>query len=312
MRRAGCVWQWVIAGIACSSLGCGLYDNPWEPPDESGGETGADPDKTFFIAEVTTYETAPDPCKTSNVATVTEDFKLTLQLDGWTGTRRVSSQTRPSDFYDQGFIPFGKDHLYSDSKRVAVFAGHGHVGLHSFRLMDPERPNVCVSETAAYMGGQGQGSEQSLFISVSSCGGPFNPNSEHPNEIAACFKDKWLLSQFRQWLGFADSPVVDPYALTTFYDSLSSDPANTNGQSDVWIDVMEFPEAGAPTMPIVYTKQTLAESQGFDGETVHYEMNMRSGRHMNNNPANKQYHVVTPVYPMEGFPNACMNGIFSC
>ena len=171
--------MFAFAVIGC---GCGLYTNPWDPPPQHGGETGGEVgDKTFFIAEVTTYSSAANSCRDFDVATVTEDFKRTLQLDQWTGQRRISSQTRPSDFYDKGFVDYGKDDLYADSKRVAVFAGHGHVGFHSFFLTDPERPDVCLGDTAAYMGGQNAGDQQSLFINVASCGGTFDTDPQGPN-----------------------------------------------------------------------------------------------------------------------------------
>ena len=123
-----------------------------------------------------------------------------------------------------------------------------------------------------------------------------------------CFKRGWNLSQFRQWLGFVDSPVVDPTALSTFYNSLSPDPNNTSGQLDTWIDVMEFPESGVRTEPVVYSKETDGENQVHHGETVHHEMNMRSGRHMDDNPPNKQKILMTPSRPLDQLGNPCHEG----
>jgi hypothetical protein len=291
--------------------GCDLYPNPWDPP-EASGETEGDPDKTFFMAEVTAYSTATNSCQDYDVATVTADFKNTLQLEQWSGQRRSSFETRPSDFYDQGFTAYGKDHLHADSKRVSVFAGHGHIGIHGFRLTDPENPNVCTGETGAYMGGQGQGDQQSLFINVASCGGAFDEDPQSEKFPFGCFAQNWNLSQFRQWLGFADSPVVDPTGLSTFYNSLPPNYDSFSGQLDVWIDVMEFPESGVATMPVVYTKQTLSESQQYFGETIHHQMNMRSGKYMDDNSPNKQYLLMTPQIPIDGFTNFCAGGLFSC
>ncbi|KIG11682.1 hypothetical protein DB30_02863 [Enhygromyxa salina] len=75
---------------------------------------------------------------------------------------------------------------------------------------------------------------------------------------------------------------------------------------------MEFPESGVATMPVVYTKETLAESQQFHGETIHDQMNMRSGKHMSDNSPNKQYIIMTPQVPLDGITNFCVGGPFPC
>jgi hypothetical protein len=195
---------------------------------------------------------------------------------------------------------------------VAVFAGHGHVGRHGFRLTDPENPNSCIGETGAYMGGQGQGDKQSLFINVASCGGAFDQDPQGPSFPFGCFQQNWHLSQFRQWLGFADSPVVDPTGLSTFYTSLPPNYDSIDGQVDTWLDVMEFPESGVATMPVVYTKQTLNEAQQSHGDTVHHGMNMRSGKYMNDNTPNKNSLLMTPQIPVDGFTNFCVGGPYPC
>jgi hypothetical protein len=65
-------------------------------------------------------------------------------------------------------------------------------------------------------------------------------------------------------------------------------------------------------MPVVYTKQTLSEAQDFHGDTVHHQMNMRSGKYMDDNPSGKQSLLMTPQIPVDGVANFCAGGLFSC
>src|SRR5262245_40892465 len=89
------------AALMAPGSACFLFDKYWEIDSNETGYDGTTDDKTFFMAEVTTYSSAEDvKCRQADVNKITEDFKQTLVLDGWTGTRKGGYDTRPSDFYD--------------------------------------------------------------------------------------------------------------------------------------------------------------------------------------------------------------------
>lgn len=272
---------------------CGLIP-PWEPIEDfgDGGETGGE--RSYFLGEQMDYS-AETICQNTDLNDVTSDFKQTLDANQWHGLQRQDNQSRMSDFYDQEINPmgYGKDHLFADAARVTVFAGHGHIGVHTWGELDPDPEiNDCRVLTDSYALGTRSGDQSALFINAASCGGAL---STDPDDPMRCFRQAWQTAEFRQWLGFIDSPHVDSWALSTFYQSLNSDPQGGDGHVDVWIDVMEWPEAGVHNYPVIYTKSDDYEFQSGQDELIHYELNMRSYRHMNNNPEPKTHISMSPT-----------------
>lgn len=162
--------------------GCGEY-YCWEPCElETAGadEAGDYEDRTYFMGENMDYS-APTPCQGTSLNDVTSDFKATLDGWGWTGIRKGDGVTWPSDFYDQVLAPqgYGKDHLNADNARVAVFAGHGHIGIHAWGLEDP-LADECRVVTASYALGFLSGDRNSLFINAASCNGAVSKISRIP------------------------------------------------------------------------------------------------------------------------------------
>lgn len=129
-----------------------------------------------------------------------------------------------------------------------------------------------------------------------------------------CFRMTWTTSEFRQWLGFIDSPHIDSWALTTFYQGLSNDPQSSNGHVEVWLDVMEWPEGGIHNYPVIYTKFNEYESSTGTDESIHFEMNMKTSRHMNDNPEPKFGLGMSPTIGGDQVELAvlCAGGWLSC
>lgn len=286
-------------------VACGLVP-PWEPLEEpAAGDSETGDDQTYFMGEQMDYSNL-SVCQNTSLNDVTSDFQATLDAAGWSGHRLEDADSKMSDFYDTNIQPigYGKDHLHADAARVAVFAGHGHVGIHAWGRTDPD-VDECRVRTNSYALGRMSGDETSLFISASSCNGAIAENS---NDFTTCFDHTWTLGEFRQWLGFMDSPHIDSWGLTTFYQSLPDDDMSASGHVDTWIEVMEWPEAMVHNYPVVYTKvDDYERGTGFD-ELVHYEMNMKTGRHMSNNPEPKFNIVMSPTVGSDYADLAAMCG----
>ncbi|MFO7562333.1 MAG: hypothetical protein R6X02_06790 [Enhygromyxa sp.] len=300
----------ILAFLAVALNGCGLYA-PWDPVEEdvSGGDTGGD--MTYFMGEQMDYS-LDTPCQGTSLNDVTSDFKATLDAAMWAGQRLADSVSRMHNFYDEAVQPigYGKDHLYADNARVAVFAGHGHVGIHAWGQLDPEQ-SECRVITASYNLGTRTGDQNSLFINAASCNGAL---SSDPDDPAKCFRGAFEQSEFRQWLGFINSPHIDSWQLTTFYQGLTSEYDSASGHVDVWLDVMEWPEAMVHNYPVVYTKIDEYDMQTGHDEIVHFGMNMKTTKHMSDNPEKKPYVVMSPTVGSDQAELAamCAGGVLSC
>lgn len=288
-------------------VGCGW--DPWAGvgSDEAGGEP--DPvTHSYFIAELTDYSSPQADCPQESLNDVTTLFAMTLDSEGWQGTRKSGLQTVPSDFLDPVIINGGHDDIYADSAPVTVFAGHGDRGLHIWPVNGPPF-DQCYNVTGGYYLGTGSGDKSTVFINAASCGGALSDNAATPE---ACFVQGWGNSEFRQWLGFIDSPTVGSYSLSEFFLSLAKDPNIASGQLEPWLLLMEFPVEGVHNLPIVYTK--LADNEFNDGgEAIHFEINMRSGRYMDvPNPEPKHGLALSPTIGEVDATQFCTDAPFPC
>jgi hypothetical protein len=70
---------------------------------------------------------------------------------GWTGSRYVNGDAWPQDFIESCSGTYGNggvDNIAADSQNLAVFAGHGNVGLLAF---SHKRDNVCSVDFSSDM-----------------------------------------------------------------------------------------------------------------------------------------------------------------
>lgn len=114
-------------------VACGLVA-PWEPLEEpAAGDSETGGDQTYFMGEQMDYSSL-SVCQNTSLNDVTSDFQTTLDAAGWLGHRLEDADSKISDFYDSNIQPigYGKDHQHADAARVAIFAGHGHVGIHAW------------------------------------------------------------------------------------------------------------------------------------------------------------------------------------
>lgn len=83
---------------------------------------------TYNIEELTDFGTGLATCVQNNLNTVTASLRGAMDADAWTGPRYLNADVFEQDFFDTSIDPDGLDHLYADSARVSVYAGHGSPG----------------------------------------------------------------------------------------------------------------------------------------------------------------------------------------
>lgn len=84
---------------------------------------------TYYIEENTDF--TGNGCQSTNVNTVTALLHQFLNSSGWAGQRWTESDSWPQDWREAcatSFGPGGLDSQWADTKRFAVYAGHGLIG----------------------------------------------------------------------------------------------------------------------------------------------------------------------------------------
>ena len=102
---------------------------------------------TFYIDEVYDYPASGAACSQPDLNTVTSSLRTAMESSSWTGARYINSSCWPQDFWDRNRNSAGLDHLYSDTKDVSIFAGHGLPGTILFAPHD----GSCTAGTGANM-----------------------------------------------------------------------------------------------------------------------------------------------------------------
>ncbi len=102
--------------------------------------------KTFYMDESTDY--TGNGCENNDLNTVTESLANTMWSFGWAGDRWVNTDAWPQDFVESCSGTYGSagdDDVTSDTKSLAVFAGHGNIGLLAYGHKHASRCNVDFS-----------------------------------------------------------------------------------------------------------------------------------------------------------------------
>ena len=153
----------------------------------------------YWIDESTDF--TGNGCSNTDLNDVTSSLKSRLDSDGWSGTRWTNANAWPEDYIEQNLG--GIDHLTSDAKSLAVYAGHGNRGLIQFGF---QRNGRCTVDTDDDMrlGTQG-GNDASFMMYVTSC-------TIHTDSLSKHFDQ-----QIRQSFGYHNSPSVKDNQPREFY-----------------------------------------------------------------------------------------------
>lgn len=184
----------------------------------TGSPAGAD-GKRYYIDESTDF--TGNGCANADLNDVTSSLRDCLNDSGWTGNRYTNASAWPQDFYEQTFAGLaGLDHLYGDTKTLAVYAGHGNRALLQFGFQRSGRCLVTL-DTQARLGALG-GDDAAYAMYVTSCTINLDSLSRHFDQ------------QIRQSFGYHNSPPVKDDQPRDFFEE-TDDLDNAHA----WIEEME-------------------------------------------------------------------------
>lgn len=158
----------------------------------------------YWIDESTDF--TGNGCPNTDLNDVTSSLRTRLNNDGWTGTRWTNVNAWPEDYIEQNFG--GIDHVTSDSRTLAVYAGHGNRALIQFGF---QRNGICTvsMDASARLGAQG-GNDASYMMYVTSCTINLDSLSRHFDQ------------EIRQSFGYHNSPSVKDNQPREFYKETDS------------------------------------------------------------------------------------------
>lgn len=172
--------------------------------------------RSYWIDESTDF--TGNGCPNTDLNNVTSSLRNRLNATGWGGTRWSNSNAWPEDFIEGNFG--GIDGTTTDSRLLAVYAGHGNRGLIQFGF---RRGGRCIDRMPVDMRlGAQQGNRAGYAMWVTSCTVHADSFSNHFNQ------------RIRQTFGYHNSPPVGNNQPRSFYNA-------TNGlrNSRAWIEEME-------------------------------------------------------------------------
>ncbi len=158
----------------------------------------------YWIDESTDF--TGNGCQNADLNDVTSSLKSRMDSDGWSGTRWTNANAWPEDYIEQNMG--GIDHITSDAKSVAVYAGHGNRALIQFGFQRNGRCTV-TADNDMRLGTQG-GNDASFMMYVTSC-------TIHTDSLSRHFDQ-----QIRQSFGYHNSPSVKDNQPREFYKDTDS------------------------------------------------------------------------------------------
>ena len=172
--------------------------------------------RRYWIDESTDF--TGNGCPNTDLNNVTSSLRNRLNSTGWTGTRWSNANAWPEDFIEGNLG--GIDGTTTDSRLLAVYAGHGNRGLIQFGF---RRGGICTDSIPGVMRlGDQQGNQAGYAMWVTSC-------TVHADSFANHFNQR-----VRQTFGYHNSPPVKNNQPRSFYNA-------TNGlrNSRAWLEEME-------------------------------------------------------------------------
>lgn len=210
--------------------------------------------RTYFIEESTDF--TGNGCENTDLNNVTSYLRSVLKAARWTGVRYTNSSAWPQDFYEASFGIGGFDNLYSDTKTLSVYAGHGNINLLQFGF--PRNGQCIVNINNQMRLGTLSGDQAAYMMYLTSCtmnvGGLANL---YGNEV-------------HQQFGYHNSPSIHDGQPGQFFDATAG-VSNKNA----WLAVMEDKPGWftGDNSPIVLTFGTDAS----DSQNKHNNAKLKAG-----------------------------------
>jgi hypothetical protein len=226
-----------------------------EVGDTDASEDVVDDHRTYFIGESTKYDGGGD-CENADLNVVTNTLRNRLAEAGWSGHRLVDDNAWPEDFREGTDSVFALDGLRADAARLAIFAGHGGIGLLQWGRPSPNDECLADLDDNVRLGTLA-GDTAAATMFMTSC--TMRVDQAWPTlQASAC----------RQFFGYHDSPHIG-------YDEARKVFVRTQaGQAtvDAWLEEMVDNVIGHNS-PVVLTMGTGPA----DATNVHGATNLATG-----------------------------------
>ena len=233
--------------------------------DDESGDTGGemvDDHRTYFIGESISFD-GGGSCNNTELNTITSTLRNELDDEHWEGLRFVDGNTWAEDFQDPNTNPLGLDWVYGDASRLAIYAGHGNVGL--LQWGTPSGNGACqMSIPLNARLGTLAGNRAAAVMFMTSC-------TLRTDALAQTL----VANASRQFFGYHNSPYIG-------YDEPRKVFKRTqDGQStrDAWLDEMEQNADVGKNSPVVVTFGKSAQ----DALESHGSTNLASGEGLSTN-----------------------------
>ena len=265
-----------------------------EGPDSTGVDTGGldtggdvvEDHRTYFIGESRKFD-GGGLCENTNLNTVTATLRNRLDNAGWSGLRFVDDNTWPEDFKEGTLDPLALDGVYGDTARLAIYAGHGNVGL--LQWGRPSDNGTCrLGLVQGVRLGTLAGDTAAATMFMTSC-------TLRTDQLGFVLQG----NACRQFFGYHNSPYIG------FDEARKVFKRTQDGQrsADAWLDEMEQNAALGKNSPVVYT----VGSSPDDAVSVHGMANLATGEGYIENvaePADNFY--------FEWLDNGCTSSCGNC
>jgi len=168
--------------------------------------TEAQAAKTYYIEESTDY--TGNGCQNADLNDVTWHLHESMSAAGWTGERWMNANAWPQDFMESCSTTYGSDgsdNLYADTKSVAVYAGHGNVGLLAYGY---KHSNRCTVDFSSNMRLGSMGGDIAAVAIWLVC------DALQVASLPAEANYQWT----RQQLGWTNTIAIDNWEPSVFFD----------------------------------------------------------------------------------------------
>lgn len=257
--------------------------------DDTGAGTGgemADEYRRYFIGESVTFD-GGGTCNNTELNTITSTLRDELDDAGWEGLRFVGANSWAEDFQDPSTNPLGLDGVYGDTARLAMYAGHGNVGL--LQWGTPSGNGTCqmsIPQNARL--GTLAGNRTAAMMFMTSC-------TLRTDALAQTL----IANASRQFFGYHNSPYIGYDEPRKVFKRTADGQSTTNA----WLDEMEQNADVGKNSPVVVTFGTSPQ----DAYSHHQSTNLASGEGLITNVGEPADNFIFTWYN-----NGCTPGCGNC
>lgn len=266
-------------------VGAGSTTAGSDTGDGTGGEM-VDEHRSYFIGENVTFD-GGGTCNNTELNTITSTLRGELDDAGWEGFRFVDANSWAEDFQDPSTNPLGLDGTFGDTARLAMYAGHGNVGL--LQWGTPSGNGTCqMSLPQNARLGTLTGNRTAAMMLMTSC-------TLRTDALAQTL----VANASRQFFGYHNSPYIGYDEPRKVFKRTEDGQSTTNA----WLDEMEQNADVGKNSPVVVTFGTSPQ----DASSNHQSTNLASGEGLITNVGEPADNFIFTWYN-----NGCTPGCGNC